>query len=267
MRKFYVIGNLKMNMLSREEAAQYLVVLKREARDKRYQHVIGVVCPSFLYLPQFDGLPQGIAKGAQNLFPEKSGAYTGEISPVMLKNDSVEYVIVGHSERRRYGGETDEMIRSKALSAMKSHLTPIVCIGETTEERQAEETDSALTSQVKTLFSGLSKSQVENVIVAYEPRWAIGTDAVPTTGEILQVRVLLRKVFTGMFDAETAERITILYGGSVKSSFLPGVSWEAGMDGVLVGRESLFPYELVKMMNLFEEEAEKREKKAYIRIT
>ena len=132
-----------------------------------------------------------------------------------------------------------------------------MCIGETKEERHAEETDSVLMLQVKTLFSGFSKSQAENVIVAYEPRWAIGTDVVPTTGEILGVRVLLRKLFTEIFDARTAQRMTILYGGSVKRSFLPAVSWEAGMDGVLVGRESLFPHELVKMMNLFEEEAEK----------
>lgn len=258
MQKFYVVGNLKMNMLSREEVTQYLLVLKREAEGRHYKHVIGVVCPSFLYLSQFDGLPESIAKGAQNLFPEKSGAYTGEISPVMLKNDGVEYVIVGHSERRRYGGETNEMVREKALSAIKHHLTPIVCIGETKEDRQAEKTDTVLSMQVKTIFSGLSKLQAENVIVAYEPCWAVGTDILPTTQEILQVRVLLRKLFTEIFDAKTAERIAILYGGSVKSSFLGAVSFEADMDGVLVGRESLFPFELVKMMGLFEEEAEKK---------
>lgn len=258
MRKFYVVGNLKMNMLSREEVAQYLTVLKREAHDSRYEHVIGVVCPPFLYLSQFDSLPQGIAKGAQNLFPEKSGAYTGEISPIMLRNDGVEYVILGHSERRRYAGETDEIIREKALSAIKHHLVPIVCIGETKEERHAEETDTVLSTQVKTIFSGLSKAQAEKVIVAYEPCWAVGTDILPTTGEILGVRVLLRKLFTETFDAQTAERIAVLYGGSVKSSFLPQVSFEAEMDGVLVGRESLFPYELVKMMSLFEEEARRQ---------
>jgi triosephosphate isomerase len=220
--------------------------------------VIGVVCPPFLYLSQFDGLPQGIAKGAQNLFPEKSGAYTGEISPIMLRNDGVEYVILGHSERRRYAGETDDTIRAKTLSAIKHHLMPIVCIGETKEERDAEETDAVLSLQVKTIFSGLSKLQAEKVVVAYEPCWAVGTDVLPTTGEILGVRVLLRKLFTEIFDAQTAERIAVLYGGSVKSSFLPAVSFEAEMDGVLVGRESLFPYELVKMMSLFEEEAKRQ---------
>ena len=253
MRKSYVVGNLKMNMLSREEAVQYLAVLKREMTGKHYAHVIGIVCPSYLYLPLFDHLPQGIRKGAQDLFPEKSGAYTGEISPIMLKNDGVEYVIVGHSERRQYAHETDVMICEKTMAAIKHHLTPIVCVGETKEERQKEETDQILSSQVKTILSGFSKSQAEQVIIAYEPRWAIGTDAVPSTQEILQVRILLRKLFVEMFDAQTAERITVIYGGSVKSSFLAAVSFDAQMDGVLVGRESLFPYELVKMMELCEE--------------
>jgi len=257
MRTFYVVGNLKMNMLSREEASQYLTVLHREAGQKIYEHVIGVICPSFLYLSQFDRLPKGIKKGAQNLFSEKSGAYTGEISPVMLKDDGVEYVILGHSERRRYAGEIDEMIREKMIASIKYYITPIVCIGETAEEKQSEKTEKVLLSQVQILFAGLSKLQAEKVMIAYEPRWAIGTDAVPTTQDILSVKILLRKILTEMFDTKTAERISILYGGSVKSSLLGAVSFEAGMDGVLVGRESLFPYEIVKMMGLFEEEAKR----------
>jgi triosephosphate isomerase len=261
MQKFYVVGNLKMNMLSREEAIQYLAVLGREAAGKEFEHVVGVVCPSFVYLSQFDDLPKSIKKGAQNLFPEKGGAYTGEISPLMLKNEGVEYVIVGHSERRRYAHETNELIREKAESVLKNHMVPIVCIGETKEERLADETDRILLLQVRTIFTGLSKLQAEKIMIAYEPRWAIGTDTLPTTQEILQVRVLLRKIFTEMFDTQTAERIIVLYGGSVKSSLLGSVSWEAQMDGVLVGRESLFPYELVKMMSLFEEEAKHQRKK------
>lgn len=258
MSKFYVVGNLKMNMLSREEATQYLSVLNREAAQKQYEHVVGVICPSFLYLSQFDDLPKSIKKGAQNLFSEKSGAYTGEISPLMLKNDGVEYVILGHSERRRYAGETDEIVRDKVLATIKYYMTPIVCIGETQEDRQTGQTESTLVSQVQIIFSGLSKLQAEKIIIAYEPRWAVGTDVLPTTQEIFQVRVLLRKIFTEMFDVQTAEKIAVLYGGSVKSSLLGSVSFAAEMDGVLVGRESLFPYEIMKMMGLFEEEAERR---------
>ncbi|MDD2766719.1 MAG: triose-phosphate isomerase [Candidatus Moranbacteria bacterium] len=261
MRKFYVIGNLKMNMLSREEVSQYLTVLHREAGQRNYEHVLGVICPSFLYLAQFDRLPQGIKKGAQNFFPEKSGAYTGEISPLMLKNDGVEYVILGHSERRRYAGETDEKVREKAIFAIKYYLTPIVCIGETEEDKQAGNTEQVLSRQIRTIFSDLSKLQAEKIIIAYEPRWAIGTDALPTTQDILGVSILFRKILKEMFDMQTAERISLLYGGSVKSALLGPVSFEAGMDGVLVGRESLFPYELIKMMGLFEEEAKRRLRK------
>lgn len=261
-KTFYVVGNLKMNMVSHEEAAQYLLVLRREIQNKQYEHVKGIVCPSFLYLSQFDDLPEGIQKGAQNLFPEKSGAYTGEISPAMLKDDGVAYVILGHSERRKYADETDVVVREKVLAALKHHLIPIVCIGETAEEKRRGDTDRVLTAQVATIFSGLSKLQAEKVIVAYEPRWAIGTDVLPSTNELLQVRVLLLKFFTETFDVQTAERIAVLYGGSVKSSFLPAVSFEAQMDGVLVGRESLFPYELVKMMGILEAAAtEQKEEK------
>lgn len=255
MQKFYVVGNLKMNMLSREEARQYLTVFRREADGKNFEHVTGVICPSFVYLREFDHLPPSIQKGAQDVFWEKSGAYTGQIAPMMLKNEGVEYVLVGHSERRLYGGETNEMVREKVIAVLKHHMTPIVCIGETAEERRADETIRILTLQVKSVFSELSKLQAENIIVAYEPRWAIGTDTLPTTQELLQVKVLLRKVLTALFDQATAERVVVLYGGSVKSAFLSSVSWGASFDGVLVGRESLFPYELIKMMSMFEEEA------------
>lgn len=251
----YVVGNLKMNMLSREEALQYITVLKRELGDRRYHAVRGIICPSFLYVHDFAELPAGVECGAQDVFWEKSGAYTGEVSPIMLKNDGVTSVIIGHSERRALQGETDEIVKKKVSAALKHLLVPIVCIGETVEERLADETARVLELQVRSIFSGLSKLQAEKIIIAYEPRWAIGTDQIPTSQELLQVRVLLRKLLTEEFDSETAKRIAILYGGSVKSSFLAAVSWEAGMSGVLVGRESLFPYEIVKMMALLEEHA------------
>ncbi len=252
---FYIVGNLKMNMLSHEEASQYLSVLKRELRDRAFPHVKSILCPPFLYIHDFSHLPGGIECGAQDVFWEKSGAYTGEISPQMLKTAGVTSVIIGHSERRTLLGETDEVVKKKVTASLKHLLTPIVCIGETSEERRTEETTRVLEIQLRSIFAGLSKLQAEKIIIAYEPRWAIGTDLLPTSQEILQVRVLARKILTDEFDAETAERIIMLYGGSVKSSFLSTVSWEGGMDGVLVGRESLFPYEIVKMMALFEEQA------------
>lgn len=253
---FYVIGNLKMNMLSHEEAEQYMTVLKREIKEREYRFVKSILCPPFLYLREFSHLPKGVECGAQDTFWEKSGAYTGEISPLMLKNAGATAVIIGHSERRTLQGETNEIVKKKLTAVLKYLLIPIVCIGETHEERLEQETDRVLTSQVRGIFADLSKLQAEKVMLAYEPRWAIGTDLLPTAQELLQVRVLIRKILTELFDADTADKVAVLYGGSVKSSFLSAVSWEADMDGVLVGRESLFPYEIVKMMNLFEEYAE-----------
>lgn len=241
-------------MLSLEEAKQYRAVLEREAKGKTYRYVTGVLCPAFVHLSLFDNLPSDIKKGAQNVFWEKSGAYTGEISPVMLKDQGVEYVLIGHSERRTHCGETDFIVKQKTDAALKQYLTPVVCIGETGDERRAEKADFIVRQQTESIFAGLSKAQAEKIIIAYEPRWAIGTDVIPTTEDIFQVRVLLRKILTELFDSMTAEKVSVLYGGSVKSGLLPAVSWKAGMDGVLVGRESLFPYELIKMMDLFEAE-------------
>ncbi len=152
-----------------------------------------------------------------------------------------------------YGGEDNEIVRVKTQSALKNLLTPVVCIGETEEERNKGRTTEVLTTQLKTIFTGLSKLQAEKIILAYEPRWAIGTDRTPETGEIMEVRVMIRKFLQELFDESTAARIRVLYGGSVKSAYLGSVSWEADMDGVLVGRESLFPYEIVKMVGLHDQ--------------
>ena len=229
----------------------------REAHGKAFTAVRGVICPSAVYLAELEHLPAGFYRGAQNVFSEKSGAYTGEISPLMLRDLGVEYVIVGHSERRHYGKETDHEVRKKMLSALKHHLTPIVCVGETAAERRTDQTEAVLERQVRALFSDLSKLQAESIILAYEPRWAIGSGELPSSQEILQIKVMVRKILTELFDSATAERISLVYGGSVKSTFLGAVSWESGMNGVLVGRESLFPHEIVKMMSLFEAEATK----------
>ncbi len=258
MRKRYFIGNLKMHLLSREEAEQYLAVLRREATGKHFGGVTGIICPPIIYSREFDHIPPPFLKGAQNVFWEKEGAFTGEISPLMLKNDHCDYVIVGHSERRFFAGETDTVVHEKVRAALKHHLIPIVCIGETEQERRLGKAEEALMSQVKMVFGDLSKMQAEKIILAYEPRWAIGTDRLPTTEEIFQIRIMLRKWLLEKFGAATEERISVLYGGSVKASFLGAVSWEAEMDGVLVGRESLFPFEVVKMvLALGEAEKEK----------
>lgn len=249
----YLIGNLKMNLLAPDDVRQYLSVLAREMEGKEWKRVEYILCPpaiSFGIVSEM--LPKGIRLGGQNAFFEKEGSYTGEISSEMLKRFGAEYVILGHSERRSYFGETDEIIRKKIDAAEKSLLRPIFCVGETKEERELGETAAVIERMIRSGFEGLSKLQAEKVVIAYEPRWAIGSDTTPTTDEIFEMRILVRKILSELFDPKTAERIPVLYGGSVKSTILQEVCLSAEMDGVLVGRESLSPHEMVKMGEMFE---------------
>ncbi len=249
---FLVIGNFKMNQVTRAEAEQYVIVLRREMATVTLSHSRGILCPSFVHLGLYQDLSAGIRLGAQHGFPEKSGAFTGEVSFAQLKDMGVEYVILGHSERRHYFGETDEATRVRLEAALKYLVHPVVCIGETREERQSGKRDALLSKQLETLFRGLPKMQAEKVVVAYEPRWAIGSGEVPTTEEIVSVGTLIRQKLTELFDENTMRRISVVYGGSVKTALLGSVSFEAGMNGVLVGGESLSPYEMVKMLQAAE---------------
>lgn len=248
MAPFYVIGNLKMNLQSREEVNEYLSQLRRESTGKSFPNTRGIIAPPAIHLPSFNRLPAGFTLAAQNMAWESKGAFTGEISPLMLRDAGVGHVILGHSERRAYAGETDELVALKTKLALKENLVPIVCLGETAEERKHDETVAVIERTVRTVFADLSPLFAERVIIAYEPRWAIGTGVTPTTADILQVKVYLRKLFSELYDPALAERIAVIYGGSVKAATLPTVSWEAEMSGVLVGGESLYPRELVKMM-------------------
>lgn len=253
MKKNYLIGNLKMNLSSREEAEQYLSVLRREMAGRHFDHTEIVVAPPYIHLDRFQReLAKGVALAAQNVFWEKEGSYTGEISPIMLKNIGAEYVIVGHSERRTYGQETDDEIEKKVRSLLHSNLRPILCVGEAADERAAGRIADVLEAQLSGPFRELSPLQAEKLIIAYEPRWAIGTDRTPASEEVLQAKVIIYRTISSLLGAATAERIPILYGGSVKAALLEKVCFDSQMDGVLVGRESLFPYELVKMAERME---------------
>lgn len=248
MAPFYVIGNLKMNLQTREEVNEYLAQLRRESVGKSFSYARGIIAPPAVYLSTFHHLPSSFTLGAQNMGWEVKGAFTGEISPSMLRDAGVSYVILGHSERRTYAGETNELVSVKARLALKENLIPIICLGETAEERKRDETMAVIERTIRIVFADLSPLFAERVIVAYEPRWAIGTGTTPTTADILQVKVYLRKLFSELYDPAVAERIAVIYGGSVKAAMLASVSWEAEMSGVLVGGESLYPRELVKMM-------------------
>ncbi len=253
MKPFLFVGNLKMNPVTRAEVDQYLAILKREAGDQNRTHVRAVLCPPFIHLPLFVDLPVGFSVGGQNGNPEKNGPFTGEVSLAMLKDWGATHVILGHSEQRDNFGENMSMVKIRTEAALRFLLEPIVCIGETAEERERGVTEQILREEVRTLLSGLSKMQAEKIIIAYEPRWSIGTGITPSTLEIKQVVHLIREILSELTGEETASRMRIIYGGSVKSSILSEVSWEADMQGVLVGGESLFAYEVVKMMNQVEE--------------
>lgn len=253
MRKRYLVGNLKMNMNSPIEAEQYLSVLRRESQGKTWPRTEIVIAPPFVHLDRFSKkLPPDIRLGAQNVFSEKEGAYTGEISVAMLRGEKVSFVVVGHSERRRYAGETDEIVSQKVRAALKGGLSPILCIGETVEERKKSMTVDVIRQQVLAAFHDISPLQAEKIVVAYEPRWAIGSDLTPSPEDILQVRVVIVRAIAELYSLPVAEKVSLLYGGSVKTALLDQVCFRAQMDGVLVGRESLFPSELVRMADALE---------------
>lgn len=254
MKPFLVIGNLKMNLLSEAEVERYLGELHKAVLGKKFTNSLGVIAPPFVYLHQFRDLPDHFGLGAQDMHWEERGAVTGSVSPLMLKDLKAEYVILGHSERRSLFGETDSMIRDKVDAALKHNLIPIVCIGETEPERESGVTIQVVAGQLQSIFEKLSSLQIEKIVLAYEPRWAIGTGRTPSTSDIFQIKVFIRKWFTENFDAKLADKVRVIYGGSVNSMNLGAVSWEAEMGGVLVGKESLYPRELVKMMELAEAE-------------
>ncbi len=248
-----VIGNLKMNILSPEEGKEYLGKLKKELEGKKFSKTDIILCPTFVQLENFKkGKSKKVVLGAQDMFPEQKGSYTGETSPLMLKNFSCEYVILGHSERRRYQAETDEEINLKVISALKNNLSPILCVGETLGEREGGRIKEAITKQVKNGLQDVSRGKIEKVIIAYEPIWSVGTNQVPTTNEIMEVKVLIQKILVENFGSRWAQKVMVIYGGSVNTQTVSDLCLESGMQGALIGRESLIPKEFIRIAEKFE---------------
>jgi len=246
-----VVGNLKMNLLSPIERERYLNSFKKEIGAKKFRKTEIVLCPPSIHLENFrKNLGKKIKTGAQNMFWKREGSFTGEISPAMIKNFGCDYVIVGHSERRKYFCETNEEINLKVQEALKIGLAPIICVGESQIDRSTRQTLSVITKQVKETLKDISRTKAENIVIAYEPVWAVGTDVVPTAHEIMEAKLLIRKILVGMFEKKYASQVKIIYGGSVSSKTVQEVCLEPGMDGVLVGRESLMPYEFIKIAEI-----------------
>jgi len=233
------------------EAKKFVSLLLNELHDMREFEI--VVCPPFTALSEVAELLKGrnIKLGAQNVFHEDQGAFTGEVSPLMLKELGVEYVIVGHSERRRIMKEDDETINKKIKAVLAKGMTPIFCVGETLEEREKGLTFCVVEKQVREGFYGLSKEQAKNVVIAYEPVWAIGTGRVATPYQAQEVHAFIRKLLSEMYDAETANEVRILYGGSIKPSNFLGLILQEDVDGGLVGGASITEefVELARIVN------------------
>jgi triosephosphate isomerase len=237
-RKLIIAGNWKMNKTV-AEALDLVRLLKHELVNVK--EVDLVVCPPFTALSEVSAaiLDSNLRLGAQNMSEHNSGAYTGEICAGMLKEFSVRYVILGHSERRQYQKEKDALIAQKALAAHTSALKPIVCVGETLAEREDGKTEKVLETQVRGSLGGLTKDQMEETIVAYEPVWAIGTGKTATTEQAQEAHAFIRRLLAAMFDETVAKRVRIQYGGSVKPANARELMSQPDVDGALVGGASL----------------------------
>lgn len=251
MRKL-IVGNLKMNLLTIAERDRYVESFKKEMKAAEFADSQIVLCPPAVHIENFVNKlkTETVSIGAQNIFWEERGSYTGEISAPMVKNMGAEYAIVGHSERRKYFSETNEIANAKIRVALKNGLVAIYCVGESKEQRSVGITADVIIQQVTEGLAGIPAAKMKSVVIAYEPIWAVGSDVVPSSNEILEVKILLKKIFTDAYGPAVAEKILILYGGSVKVATANQVCLEPGMDGALVGRESLIPSEFIKIAKI-----------------
>ena len=247
MRKKVIAGNWKMNMLP-NEAINFIDKLTPLVKETKNEVILCVPYTDLFYT-LLTAQGTNIKIGAQNMHFEESGAYTGEISGKMLKSIGVEYVIIGHSERRQYFNETDETVNKKIKAAFANDLKPIVCVGETLEQREANQTQEIITKQTELALQGLTEEQVQNTIIAYEPIWAIGTGKTATSEDANNSIKEIRKEIEKIYGKEVAECVIIQYGGSVKSSNAKELFSTSDIDGGLVGGASLVPDEFAKIVN------------------
>ena len=247
MRKKVIAGNWKMNMLP-NETIEYIENFAPLVKDTENEVILCVPYTDLFYaLLNVQGT--NIKIGAQNMHFEESGAYTGEVSAKMLKSINVEYVIIGHSERRQYFNETDETVNKKIKAAYENNLKPIVCVGETLEERETGKTIEIITNQTQKALEGLTNEQVASIIIAYEPIWAIGTGKTATSEDAENSIKAIRDKICQIYGQNVSERVIIQYGGSVKSSNAKELFEMPDIDGGLVGGASLKPEEFAKIVN------------------
>jgi triosephosphate isomerase len=243
-RRKIVAGNWKMNL---DRAKAHDLALAVAGRSREAGGVELVLCPPAVYVGTVGSAlgisgntsPSGVALGGQNMHDKGSGAFTGEVAAPMLVDLGCRYVILGHSERRTLFGETDAIVNAKTKAALAAGLTPIVCVGETLEEREAGRTQAVVTTQIDGSLAGLSAADLEKVVVAYEPVWAIGTGKVATPQQAQDVHALIRRLLAGLASPAVAAAVRIQYGGSVKPDNAADLAAQPDIDGALVGGASL----------------------------
>lgn len=238
MRKPIIAGNWKLNKTIRE-AIELVTLLKRKVSDVSEVEI--VVCPVYTALSEVAEIliESNIRLGAQDLYWEEKGAFTGEVSASLIKDAGAQFVIVGHSERRQFFHETNESVNRKTKAALKNSLVPIVCVGETLAEREANKTFDVIRDHLKGAFVRFSSEEIKQVVIAYEPVWAIGTGKVATPQQAEEVHAFIREEISKSFGANIAADLRILYGGSVKSDNISSLMSQEDIDGALVGGASL----------------------------
>ena len=246
MRKAIIAGNWKMNKTP-AEAKELVEALKPLVKDAACDVVVCTPAVNFVAVSEaIKGT--NIKLGAQNMHWKESGAYTGELSAAMLKASGCEYVILGHSERRQYFGETDETVNLRTLAAVKAGLTPIVCVGEKKEQREAGYTDDLVTYQTLTALTGLTAEEVAGVVIAYEPVWAIGTGLTATDEQANETIHVIREALRGKY-GDVADQVRIQYGGSMNPKNCKGLMAQPDIDGGLIGGASLKAEDFAKVVN------------------
>lgn len=248
MKKLYLFGNLKMN-LNKSELLTYFEELKEVASNTN--NVVGVAVPT-VYLPLANETLQNssVLFGAQNMFYENSGAFTGETSALMLKDYNANFVLVGHSERRSIFLESDTMVNKKVHQALKNSLTPIICVGETLNQRENGQTKDVIKLQLQEALKGVDKEQLQNLIIAYEPVWAIGTGKSATTEDAESVVSYIKQVVLKIFNLTNVKEIVVLYGGSLNEKNAAELLSMPNINGGLIGGASLKVESFEKIINV-----------------
>jgi len=247
MRKPIIAGNWKM-FKTIPEAIAFVDAIKEDVKGTEVEVVLCVPY-TLLHSVKMAAMGTNIKVGAQNMHYEENGAFTGEIAPAMLKELNVDYVVIGHSERRQYFNETDETVNKKVIKALEYNIGPIMCCGETLEQREAGETKSFVKTQVVAGLAGISAADAPKVVIAYEPIWAIGTGRTASAEDANDVIAYIREVLAELYGPEVSEEIRIQYGGSVKPENVSEIMDQPDIDGALVGGASLKADSYVQLVN------------------